>query len=235
MIVNSVVTVSYPALATLQADSSRLKESYRKLIITTTFLTFPLTALLAVLAPVIFRAFLPEAWQDSAEYLQLMCLAALLYPLHSINLNILKVTKRPDLVLYVGFLKKATTIIIFVYTVQIGITEVLLGQIMASIINYAPNAYYSNKLIAYSLTEQIIDFLPSFILAGGTAAAIYFLQHLIPMEPLASLFLLGALGLFFYISCAHLLNLTAYNQARGLLIKLWGCLLYTSPSPRDRG
>jgi O-antigen/teichoic acid export membrane protein len=206
LIVNSVITVSYPALSTLQADSARLKESYRKLIITTTFLTFPFTTLLAALAPDFFDALLPAAWTNSAAYLQLMCIAALLFPLHSINLNILKVTDRSDLVLYVGILKKAVTITIFIFTLQFGITEVLIGQIMASLISYAPNAYYLKKLIGDSLTEQLVDFLPALILACMTAALIYFLLSMSPLMPLANLILFESIGLFLYVIGSHLLN-----------------------------
>jgi len=217
LVVSSVQTVTYPVLAKIQEDQSRLKQGFRQIISATTFLVFPMMFFLAALAPVLFEVFLPEKWHGAAVYLQLMCLAALLYPLHAINLNILKVKGRSDLVLYVGMVKKIITIGIFIFTLQYGIIEIIIGQIVASVINYLPNAYYSSTLINYSIKEQLIDFLPTLIISGLVAVLIYYLQIWLSWEPVVELVVFGSLGSILYFIGAYLLRLHAYNLVYELL------------------
>jgi O-antigen/teichoic acid export membrane protein len=218
LIISSVQTVTYPALAQIQEDQARLKQGLRKVIAITTFLMFPMMFFLAALAPVLFEVLLPEKWQGASLYLQLMCLAALLYPLHAINLNILKVKGRSDLVFYVGLFKKVITIAIFIYTLQFGIPEIILGQIIASVINYLPNAYYSSRLIKYPVTEQFSDFLPGLVLSGLIAGLIYFLQLELHWMPVVELISFSVLALCLYVLGAYLLKLHAFELVQELFI-----------------
>jgi len=219
LIVNSVQTVTYPALTKLQEDNHRLKEGYRILVGVTTFLMFPSMLALAALAPLLFDLLLPEKWQGAWIYLQLMIFAFLMYPIHSLNLNILQVKGRPDLLLYIGIYKKIVVIGIFIYTVQFGIVEVIIGHIFASIFNYIPNAYYSSKLIDYSIREQMADFIPSLILSGLIAGLIYWLQLTLNWLPLVELVGLSIMASVLYLTGAYLLKLHAYQHAQELLFK----------------
>jgi O-antigen/teichoic acid export membrane protein len=219
LIVSSVQTVTYPALAQIQEDQIRLKQGYRKVVAITTFLMFPIMFFFATLAPVLFELALPEKWQGAAIYLQLMCLAVIFYPLNSINLNILKVKGRSDLVLYVGIVKKLITIGIFLYTLQFGIIEIIIGQIVASVINYLPNVYYSSKLIRYSIKEQLTDFLPSMILSSAVSGLIYYLQLSLSLSPIIELFSLMILAVALYLIGAYTLKLHGFELAQELFIK----------------
>lgn len=219
LIVNSVQKVTYPALSKIQDDHVRLKQGYRKVVATTTFLLFPMMFLLAALAPTLFELVLPEKWHGAAIYLQLMCLAALFNPLNSINLNILKVKGRSDLVFYVGIFKKIIVIALFIYTLQFGIVEIILGQIVASVINYVPNAYYSFRLIQYSIKEQLADFLPGLFLSFFITAGVYYLQELMSWPAWVELFLLSFVYLTVYLIGAYLLKLHAFELASEMIYK----------------
>ena len=210
-LVETVQNVTYPALAKIQNEDIRLKQGYRKVISITTFLLFPFMALLAALAEPLFQVILSTDWYPAVPYLQLMCLAALLYPLHSINLNILKVKGRSDLVLYLGIFKKTVAIAIFYVTYQYGIMEILMGQIVSSVLAYIPNSYFSKKLIGYSITEQIIDFVPGLLLSLFVAGLALGGGYWFDFSSLVELLLFGFLGAIFYIAGAYLLKLDALN------------------------
>lgn len=98
-LVTAIQNVTYPALATFQDDDIRLKAGYRKIIGITTFLLSPVMLLLAAVAEPLFVFLLPEQWHAATMYLQLMCIASVMYPLHAINVNILQVKGRSDLFL----------------------------------------------------------------------------------------------------------------------------------------
>ena len=215
-IISSIQTVTYPVLSQIQDDNVRLKQGYRKVISATTFLTFPLIFFVAALSPVIFEVLLPEKWFEAANYLQLMCIAAILYPLQLLNLNILKVKDRADLVFFVGIFKKLIVIAVFVYTLQFGIYEILVGQIISSLICYIPNAYYSSKLINYSIREQFKDFLPSLLLSGMVAGLVYYLQFSLSLMPIIELFSLIVLAICLYLMSGFLLKLHAFQLVKEL-------------------
>lgn len=216
-LVKAIQNVTYPALASIQNDSDRLKNGYRKVIGVTTFLLFPALVFLAALSEPLFMVLLPEKWCASVPLLQLLCLAALLYPLHSINLNILKVKGRADLVFYLGIYKKATIFLILFISYRYGVYGILIGQIINSVLAYIPNSYFSDKLIGYPPREQMADFMPGLLLSLAVGGAVYATVQFSTLPALVELLLFGALAGGFYLFGAHLLKLRAYMMAREIL------------------
>lgn len=212
-LVSAIQNVTYPALASIQDDNVRLKAGYRKVISITTFLLFPTLTLLAALAQPLFSLLFPEKWWPAVPYFQLLCLAGLLYPLHSINLNILKVKGRSDLFLYLEILKKFMLVVILFISYRYGVIGILIGQIISSVLSYIPNSYFSSTLINYSTKEQMKDFMPALILSillGGIV--FYVIQH-IEWHPILILLVFGLSSGLLYLLGSHLLKLTAYISA----------------------
>lgn len=216
-LVNAVQKVTYPALSQVQSENIKLKRSYRQIISVTTFLVFPVLILLAALVNNLFTLLLPTTWLAAVPYLQLMCLASLMYPLHAINLNILKVKGRSDLVLYLGVLKKTTAILIFIFTYQYGITAIIVGQLVNSVVGYIPNSYYSKRLINYSVREQLTDFIPTFLLAGTVGLCTWLIQSTLNWHVLIELIVLGVGASLIYLTGAWLLNLSAFGHTKRLV------------------
>lgn len=210
-VVNSIESVTYPALAKLQSDNIKLKEGYRKITQVTTFLFFPVMALLAALAEPLFQTILPVKWLPAALYLQLMCIAATLYPLHSINLNILKVKGRADIILYLGVYKKLVMIGVFIIALKFGVIGILVGQIVSSILAYIPNSYFSAKRINYSMLEQIMDFVSSFMLSSLIAGLVYGAVYWFKLPHLTEFILFGSMGGVAYLGGAYLLKMKGLN------------------------
>ena len=209
-IVNSISTVTYPALATMQDDNVSLKAGYRKVIQITTFLLFPAMVLMATLANPLFRVLLSDQWMPAVPYLQLMCVAGLLYPLHAINLDILKVKGRSDLLLYLEIVKKVSIILILFVSVQYGVIGILIGQIISSVLAYLPNSYFSDKLIGYSVYEQIGDFLPCLVLSGAVAGVVYVTVSVSTLPALAELIVFSIAAATLYLLGAYALKLRAF-------------------------
>jgi O-antigen/teichoic acid export membrane protein len=216
LIISSVQTVTYPALAQIQEESVRLKQGYRKVIAITTFLMFPFMFFLSVLTPVLFELFLPEKWQGASIYLQLMLLGSVMYPLHALNINILQVKGKSKIVLYIGVYKKAVNVMVLIYTINFGMLAVIIGQVVLSVVHYFPNAYYSSKLINYSIKEQIKDFSPSLILSGSVAGLIYYLQLSFSLLSIIESFSLMFLAVSLYLIGAYTLKLHGFELVKEL-------------------
>lgn len=217
-LVNSIQTVTYPALAKVQDEQSRLKSGYRQVISVMTFSLFPALIFIAALVEDAFQVFLPEQWWAASTYVQLMCLASLLNPLNATNLNILQVCGKTNLLFYLGLLKKIMGISIFIISIQYGIVAVLLGQILNSVLAYLLNSFYSKKLIGYSLTEQLMDFLPGLALAGLIGLVIWYFQRLLNWSLMFELIVLSALGGTLYLVLAQLINLRGMALSKDLIM-----------------
>ena len=176
---NAIISrVSFPVLASIQDDIPRLKKNYRKLIKSTMLLTFILMLGMAAIAKPMILTLIGEKWLPSAIYLQLLCFVGMLYPLHAINLNMLKVQGRSDLFLRLEIIKKILAVPIILLAVFMGIKAMIIGMFVLSLIAYYLNSHWSGKLIDYSSIQQVKDIWPSFFLAlivNGTVFSISFL------------------------------------------------------------
>jgi teichuronic acid exporter len=119
-----------------------------------------------------------EKWSPSIIYLQLLCFGGMLYPLHSLNLNMLKVLGRSDLFLKLEIIKKCLAIPVIIIGIFFGIKIMIIGMILNSFIAYYINSYWSGRLIKYGLKDQVRDIAPSFLMAAGMAFTVYILGQL---------------------------------------------------------
>lgn len=176
---DGVQKATFPALSTLQDDDDTLRHKYRKIMQLMMFLIAPIMALLAGLASPFFALLFDEHWQGAVPYLQLLCVVGMLYPLHALNINLLNVKGRSDLVLKVGLIKKAVNLILLFLAIPYGVTGIIFSQIIGSILALIPNTYFSARLIEYSLAEQLKDiFKPIFSAIAAGALAWLFVQQL---------------------------------------------------------
>ncbi len=175
----SIQKVTYPALSTIQDENIRLKGAYRKVIQAMTYIIFPAMIFLIVLAKPLFLLLLKDKWIPAVPYLQLLCIAGLVYPLHVVNLNLLKVKGRSDLFLYLEILKKIMISVVILVSSRFGIKGILIGQIVTSFVAYIPNSYFTAKLIDYSVMEQIKDISPVFLAASLAGVVMFYSERIL--------------------------------------------------------
>lgn len=211
-IVNAVQTASYPSLSLIQNDDDRLKNAYRKLISVTMYFLTPILISVALLSENLFRLFLSDQWIPSVQYLKLMCISGLAYPLHSINLNVLKLKGRADLFLYLEIVKKVLVSVVLLLTFKHGVIAILVGQIITSVIAYFPNSYFTKKLINYSVLEQFIDFFPCLFLSFSLCFTTYFIINYFEPSDLIIVFIYSLLILAFYPLLSFLFKIKAFSH-----------------------
>ena len=189
--------VTFPVLSTIQDDTLRLQNSYRRLLKLSAFIVFPLMMGLAAMASPLIRVILTAKWDGCVLYLQILCFALMLYPIHAINLNLLQVKGRSDIFLRLEIIKKIIGVIILIITIPLGITAMCLGMVFSSIICLIINTYYTNRFIDIGLLTQLKDLkiilINSLVMGGG----IYLLTSFIDIEGL-KLVMGIAIGLLFY-------------------------------------
>ncbi len=137
--------VTFPVFSTIQDDPARLKRGLKKALTMLVLVNFPMMIGLAIIARPLVLVMLTEKWAPSVPYLQLLCVAGLLFPLQLMNLNVLQALGRSDLFFRLEIIKKVMIAINIAITWRWGISAMIYGMIVNSIIAYYLNSYYNGS------------------------------------------------------------------------------------------
>jgi O-antigen/teichoic acid export membrane protein len=213
--------VTFPVFSRLQDDPARMKRGLQKALVTLAFIQFPLLIGLAAVADPLIRFLLTDAWAPSIPYLQLLCFSGLLYPAHLLNLNVLTAMGRSDLFFRIGLVKRVLTILNIVVACRWGVTAMLWGQILLSLVAFVINSYYTKRLIGYSMSEQVRDLAPYFA-ASALMGLLAFAVSLPPSSGnLAQLTFKAGTGAAIYILLSRGFKLTALTELSGFIRNRW--------------
>ena len=210
--------VSYPVLASIQQDKERMISAYRKIIKTTMFITAVCMLFMAGISEPMIRVLIGDKWLQAASFLPLICISMSLYPLHAINLNMLKVMGRSDLFLIYEILKKIIAIAPICLGIFVGIYAMLIGSIVAGIMSFFINSWYTGKKLGYTSWKQIKDIAPNYAIGTIVALSIYFLKYL-PISPFAILPIQIIIGIFVFVFVAEMTKLQQYNDLKEIVCK----------------
>jgi teichuronic acid exporter len=214
----TVNRVTFPVFSSVQDDKPRLKRGVRRALSTLALVNFPAMIGLAAVAHPLVHVVLTEKWLPSVPYLQLLCVVGMLYPLHAINLNVLSAQGRSDLFLRLEIIKKILVVIAISITWRWGISAMICGQIVTSMIAYYLNSYYTGQLLAYPFREQIRDVFPILTLSLLMGLALFFLGQIpFPNDSvrLATQIMAGA---SIYAVLCHLTKLTCFMDIESMIL-----------------
>lgn len=214
-----VQRVSFPVLSSVQDDKERLKNGYKRIIKVTMLLAFTLMLGLTAVSEPMILVLVGEQWLPCVPFLQIICLQMMLYPLHSLNLNMLQVQGRSDLFLRLEIIKKIIAIGPLLLGVFVDIYWMLGGSVLIGLISYYLNAYYSGPFLNYSIKEQVKDILPSFGVAVAMAVPV-FVMSFIPMNPFILLPLQIVVGAVITIGICEATKLPEYLEIKGIAMPM---------------
>lgn len=165
--------VSYPALASIQDENTRLKRYYQILIKSSMLVSSFIGIGMIVMAEPLIVSLIGEKWLPSVKFLQLLSIAGMLFPIQEFNKNILKVKGRSDLILKLEIGLKIGAVPVIIIGVFLGMTELILGLILIAIVSYLTISYYAGKAIGYFIVKQLKDFVYIFIVAIVSGVVTY--------------------------------------------------------------
>jgi teichuronic acid exporter len=209
--------VFFPVLSSIQGDDKKLKNAFRKVTKMSFLVTFLSLSILASVAKPVVLILLGHKWDVSIIYLQLLCLGSVFIPLSSINLNILKIKGRSDLILKLQILKTFLVIANLAVGIYFGIIPMLITRIGAVAIAYFLNGIYSALLINYSLREQFTDIAPYFF-AVVLIGAIVFSISFVSINIFLMLAIQLALGFLLFLFLFEKFQWDEYQEIKQLLL-----------------
>ena len=201
-ITNIIQRVNFPMMSQIKDDNEKLEQAYEKAIVYTALVVFPIMCAIAVMAKPIILILLGEKWITSAPLLSVLSFTYMLYPIHAINLNLLKVKGRSDLFLKLEVIKKIITTITLFITVPVGIKAMCIGMFVNSVIALVINTYYTGKLTSLNFYRQIKLITP--VLAFAIIAALIgFIAMLYSTDLIGQFISCSAAGAVTYLVLAY--------------------------------
>jgi teichuronic acid exporter len=215
--------VTFPVLSEMQQDIKALTNHYQRLLKMSAFIIFPIMAFLIALSEPLVRLILTDKWLPVVPLVKVLSLSYMFYPIHAINLNLLKVKGRPELFLRLEVIKKIIITIVLFASVPFGVLMICYGTVVTSVIALIINTHYTGRLIEHGFLKQMNDLKPAFSIAilCGLAA---FLPTLYFNNLLLQLFIGFITGAIMLFGSAHFLKIKELSEVKSIIsgIKIRG-------------
>ena len=127
-ILNIFMKVAYPLMAKVQDDTSKLRQAYKKFLRVPIFILWPILFGLIALSKPLILILLGAKWLPCVPLLQVLCIGSFFEPLTHINLNILYVKGRTDLVLKLELIKKPIAFALLFGMIPLGLWWLCFGR-----------------------------------------------------------------------------------------------------------
>lgn len=200
-IANILSRVSFPVLSQIQDDDEKLLSVYSKYIKMSAFLVFPMILGLCGVAEPLVRILLTEKWIGAVPMLQILCFAYVWDCIILVNLNLLNVKGRSDLVLRLEIIKKSIAFIIFFITLFFGLEVICWGRAVYSLIAFYLNTIYTKKLLNYGFRKQFKQIAPYLFLSLIIVAESLAFSHFITNSLCSLAFSLTICPLTYVLGC----------------------------------
>lgn len=128
-----------------------------------------------------------------------------------VNLNLLYVKGKSNLVLKLEILKKTIAFTILFITLFFDLRIICIGQVVYTMIALYMNTYYTKKLFDYGFVAQMKDIYPQFILSLFIMLNCLLLVDFIS-NPYISLFLSIGVGIVCYFFASYIFNLEPFRD-----------------------
>lgn len=213
---NSIDSVLFPVMSSIQDDRMRIKDMTRKSIKVCTYIMAPMMMGLAFSAESVIKLVLTDKWLGCIPFLRIFCITFMFYPIHNANLNAINAMGRSDLFLKLEVIKKIVGLILLFSTMRFGVMamaySLLISSVFCQIINSMPN----KKLLNYGYTDQLKDVLPTIILSVCMGISVWSIS-LLKLPELIILVCQIVLGIVIYVGASCIFKIDAFEYLKEVL------------------
>lgn len=203
--------VAFSTFATVKEDKARLARGLRQAQAISMFVNMPVLVGIIILAEPLVLTLFGAQWLPSVPILQVLGLGGLIWPLHVLNLNILRAQGRSDLFFWLTMFKKVFTISLTIAASFYGVMAIAWAQVVISVFAYFANTHYTRVILGYGGWKQLSDLVVNFVAVIPMAVAVYFVNDMMQASPFFKLIVASIIGGGIYfltcrLLCAELLD-----------------------------
>lgn len=145
--------VTYPVLAKLGDDKTKLKEGYRNIVGLTMFVMIPVMLGVVASADNLIVLAFGEQWTEATPYLRMWAIVGLFVSLYSFFTNIFLVLGKSRQLLYLSLIRQGVRLITIVLLINFSIMALMWGIVAVTILSSFSYIYFGGNQINYSLKE----------------------------------------------------------------------------------
>ncbi len=157
---SSMTRVSFPVLSRVQDDDEKLMGAYRKFIGMVAFIVFPLALGLCGIAKPMISALITDKWLGCVPFLQVLTFAYMCDGITIVNLNLLYVKGKSNVVLRLEIIKKSIAVLLLMIAIRYGVMAICCSQLLYAFIALFINTVNTRKLLNYGFLSQMRDLMP---------------------------------------------------------------------------
>ncbi|WP_230772241.1 lipopolysaccharide biosynthesis protein [Sphingomonas sp. Leaf4] len=211
-----VTRVALPIFSTKSDDVVALRRGVRLAQGVVMLINLPLMGALAVMPDLLIEVLYGPKWLFAAPILSVLAIGGVLFPLHSVNLQLILAQGRSDLYLKVELVKKCIGIAFVGVGSLFGIMGLAVGQTLFVYIAFFINAGVAGRLIGYPPLAQLRDLAGTVVLTLTMVALLAILRPLLAFGSFFDLAILTVAGGGFYVVVALLLRVGASGDLIGM-------------------
>ena len=215
---SSINSVLFPAMSQEQDDKVKVKTITRRAIKTSTFIIAPLMMGLAFCGTQVVRLILTDKWMPCVPYMQIFCVSAMFYPIHTANLNAIQAMGRSDIFLKLEIIKKIVGIVLLLSTMWFGTMAMAYSLLVSGLVSQVINSRPNKTLLNYGYLEQLKDIIPAILLALLMGVLVFGLSFCGLPDGLTLCIQVFA-GAFIYISGARLFKFESFDYLLSIIKK----------------
>ena len=214
-----IQNVTYSSMSRVKDDVVLLKKAYLKVLLMNIYIVFPIMSLCYVSCDNFVPILLGDKWMPIIPYFKILCIYGAIFPLFTVNINILRVKGYGKKVLEQEIVRRILMIVFVLLTIKSGIIYMLIGWILSMTLSIIYSFVECGKPIHYSLLNQFKDIFPYFVLAI-CCASITYLVNCFPFHVFAKLSLQILLYILLYVGLSRAFKLSSYVELVSIIKKM---------------
>ena len=156
-----MISVTYPLYVEVQDDMPAMRNMIKRITTTIAYITFPLLAILLLVARPLFIILYSDRWVESIPYFQVLCISGLGACLTAVNTQpIAAIGKSKTMFIWTVVKRVLGVTAVLVGLLVFGMYGLLGGVIFNCWFSYFINIWLVSKHIGYKWTQQLMDLLP---------------------------------------------------------------------------
>lgn len=211
----AITTVLFSSLSKFQSDWEAGLRVLRRSMKTSLFVCLPLMTGMCAVADPMINLLLTEKWAQSADYVRLVCIICMFWPLSS-QRHALNARGKSGVSLKMNMIGKVVTVVCLLLTFKHSVKLMIASSIFASLIGLGINATFYRKHLDYRYKDQLSDILPPVLLSTAMGLITYSVMFLNLSYGLTLLIQIPV-GISIYVLGAMLFKMDSFYYLLGII------------------
>lgn len=204
--------VVFPMFSAATGDPAVLRRGKQFAVRGMMLINIPMMLGLAALAGPFVQTVFGERWLPTAPLLSVLCLAALLTPLHMINIHVLLAHGQSRRLFRIEIVKKAIGVMLMLAGARFGLIGIAWSQVLYSVASFLILTRFTGPLVDYGTARQLRESAPAFAIGLAMAALVVTLDRVWDAPPPLKLAALTVVGAAFFAFLAWALRIAALQD-----------------------